>query len=125
VLNAPARVRSEPGLVALDGEHVVGFLTFVEQFDAAAEITWMAVLADRRRTGIGTRLVDQLVGQLRAGGRSLLVVLTVSPSDPGEGPPDGYGSTRAFYRKMGFVLARDFPGMWDTNTPVLMVRPLR
>jgi hypothetical protein len=85
----------------------------------------MAVLADRAADG-DRRAARRPAGRAtRAGGRSLLVVLTVSPSDPGEGPPDGYGSTRAFYRKMGFVLARDFPGMWDTNTPVLMVRPLR
>jgi hypothetical protein len=27
-----------------------------------------------------------------------LLVLTVSPSDPGDEPDDGYQSTRAFYR---------------------------
>jgi hypothetical protein len=52
-------------------------------------------------------------------------VLTVSPSDKGPEPPDGYQATRAFYRAMGFVLARDLPGLWDADTAVLLVRPLR
>jgi hypothetical protein len=52
-------------------------------------------------------------------------VLTVSPSDEGPEPPDGYQATRAFYRAMGFVLARDLPGLWDADTAVLLVRPLR
>jgi hypothetical protein len=50
--------------------------------------------------------------------------LTVSPSDPGEEPPDGYQMTRAFYRQVGFVLARDLPGLWPHDTAVLMVRSL-
>jgi ribosomal protein S18 acetylase RimI-like enzyme len=117
-------VRSERGFVAFDGEEVLGFLTFVERFDVAAEITWMAVRGDRRREGIGTRLLERVAADLRAEGRTLLAVLTVSPSDPGEEAPDGYQSTRAFYRKMGFDLVRDLPGLWESDTPVLMVRTM-
>jgi ribosomal protein S18 acetylase RimI-like enzyme len=115
-------VRREPGFVAFDGTEMVGFLTYVERFDEAAEITWMAVRGDRRREGIGSRLMERLATDLRSRGRSALCVLTVSPSDPGEEPPDGYQSTRAFYRKSGFILLRDLPGIWDSDTPVLMVR---
>jgi ribosomal protein S18 acetylase RimI-like enzyme len=117
-------VRSERGLVACDGDEILGFLTFMDRFDVAAEITWMAVRGDRRRQGIGTRLLERVAADLRAEGRTLLAVLTVSPSDPGKEPPDGYQSTRAFYRKMGFVLVRDLPGMWESDTPVLMVRTM-
>ena len=38
-----AAVRRDPGLVAVEGGEVVGFLTYVLRFDEAAEITWMAV----------------------------------------------------------------------------------
>lgn len=45
--------------------------------------------------------------------------------DPGPEPDDGYLSTRAFYRSVGFVLARDLPREWDGgDTAVLLVRSL-
>lgn len=117
-------VRRDAGLVAEEGGEVVGFLTYVRRFDEAAEITWMAVRADRRRRGIGRAMIDRLVEQLIAEGRRILLVLTVSPSDPGSEPDDGYGSTRAFYRSTGFVLGRDLRGEWDADTAVVMVRTL-
>jgi ribosomal protein S18 acetylase RimI-like enzyme len=120
-----AAVRREPGLVAVEGREVTGFLTYVHRFDESAEITWMAVRADRRRHGIGHALIDRLVDELGAAGRRTLLVLTVSPSDPGPEPDDGYQSTRAFYRSVGFVLARDLPREWDGgDTAVLLVRSL-
>ncbi len=119
-----AAVRRDDGLVAVEDGEVVGFLTYVPRFDEAAEITWMAVRADRRRCGIGHAMIDHLVEQLIADGRRILLVLTVSPSDPGPEPDDGYGSTRAFYRSVGFVLGRDLRGEWDADTAVVMVRTL-
>jgi ribosomal protein S18 acetylase RimI-like enzyme len=117
-------VRSQPGLVAVLGHTVVGFLTLQRHFDHAAEITWMAVHAHHRHRGIGRALIDQLHHDLVAEGRRLLLVLTVSPSDPGWEPPDGYQATRAFYQAMGFILARDIPDLWPNDTAVLLVRPL-
>lgn len=119
-----AAVRRDRGLVAVEGAEVLGFLTYVDRFDEAAEITWMAVRSDRRREGIGHALIAGLVEQLAAGGRRILLVLTVSPSDPGSEPEDGYAATRAFYRSAGFVLGRDLRGEWDVDTAVLMVRAL-
>jgi ribosomal protein S18 acetylase RimI-like enzyme len=72
-----AAVRRDAGLVAVEGSEVVGFLTYVPRFDEAAEITWMAVRADRRRRGIGHAMIDRLVEQLTADGRRILLVLTV------------------------------------------------
>jgi ribosomal protein S18 acetylase RimI-like enzyme len=120
-----AAVRRASGLVALEDGHVVGFLTYEERFDEAAEITWMAVRADRRRRGIGHVLIDRLAERLTAEGRLLLLVLTVSPSDPGAEPDDGYQSTRAFYRSTGFVLGRDLPREWESDTAVILVKSLR
>lgn len=119
-----AAVRRDAGLVAVEDGEVLGFLTYVPRFDEAAEITWMAVRADRRRRGIGHALIDRLAEQLTAEGKRILLVLTVSPSDPGPEPDDGYGSTRAFYRSTGFVLGRDLRGEWDADTAVVMVRTL-
>jgi ribosomal protein S18 acetylase RimI-like enzyme len=108
----------------VEDREVVGFLTFVPRFDEAAEITWMAVRSDRRRKGVGHSLIEALEGILREEGRRTVVVLTVSPSDPGPEPEDGYGSTRAFYRQTGFVLARELPREWDSDTAVLLVKTI-
>ena len=48
-LDCAVAVRRDPGLVADEDGEVLGFLTYVYRFDEAAEITWMAVRADRRR----------------------------------------------------------------------------
>jgi ribosomal protein S18 acetylase RimI-like enzyme len=117
-------VRRDTGLVAVEDDEVVGFLTYVPRFDEAAEITWMAVRNDRRRRGVGHALIEELSERLRAEGTRILVALTVSPSDPGPEPDDGYRSTRAFYRSSGFVLARDLRNEWESDTAVVMVRPL-
>ena len=120
-----AAVRSQRGLVAEREGRVVGFLTLEPRFDEAAEITWMAVHADHRRSGVGRGLMDRLAADLEAEGRRLLLVLTVSPNDPPDEIADGYQATRAFYAANGFTLARDFAGYWgDHDTPVLLVRVL-
>ena len=84
----------------------------------------MAVRADRRRMGVGRALLDRVATDIRSEGRRVLLALTVSPSDGADEIPDGYQATRAFYEANGFILARDFPGYWESDTPVLMVRPL-
>jgi ribosomal protein S18 acetylase RimI-like enzyme len=117
-------VRSQRGLVAEDNGEVVGFVTLEPRFDASAEITWMAVRADRRRMGVGRALLDRVATDIRSEGRQFLLALTVSPSDGADEIPDGYQATRAFYEANGFILARDFPGYWESDTPVLMVRRL-
>jgi ribosomal protein S18 acetylase RimI-like enzyme len=121
-----AAVRSHEGLVAELGGEVVGFLTWQPRFDEAAEITWMAVRRDHRGQGIGHALIDALVGRLRDEGTRLLVVLTVSPSDPDEPDPEdgGYEATRAFYRSVGFVTARDLPREWPGDLAALFARPI-
>ena len=117
-------VRTQPGLVAVVDGAVVGFLTVERHFDQAAEISWMAVQAGHRHRGLGRALMERLCRDLATEGRQVLLVLTVSPSDPGDEPPDGYQATRAFYRSVGFTLARDLPGLWPNDTAVLLVRSL-
>jgi GNAT superfamily N-acetyltransferase len=119
-------VREQEGLVATEGDEVVGFLTWEPRFDEAAEITWMAIRQDRRRRGIGAMLLNRLGQDLARTGRRTLAVLTLSENDPDPTPEpdDGYQTTRAFYRANGFVPVRDLPREWDENLALLLVKHL-
>jgi GNAT superfamily N-acetyltransferase len=110
-------VRTEPGFVAVDGDAIVGFLTVEHPFQGCAEISWMAVRRERRATGIGTALIERLVADERGAGTQLLLVMT-------SGDADEYIPTRAFYRARGFLPAKTFPGWWEGDLPLLLVRPL-
>ena len=111
-------MRSEPGYVADDDGEVVGFLTVERPFPGVREISWMAVQRERRAAGIGTALVEQLADRrARAQARSCLLVMT-------SGDADEYVPTRAFYRARGFLPAKTFPGWWEGDLPLLLVRPL-
>ncbi len=117
-------VRGSPGLVAVRDDQVVGFLTVAHNFESTSEITWMAVHARHRGQGMGRALVDRLTGQLRGEGRRLLLVLTVSSLDEEPGVDDGYQRTRAFYRSVGFLPARELPDLWPGDKALLLVMPL-
>lgn len=117
-------VRAEDGFVAVLGHRVVGFLTVARHFVEAAEITWMAVDAAHRGRGVGRSLVDHLVGDLRAEGRRLLLVTTLAASFDEGDVEDGYARTRAFYRGLGFIPARELPNLWANVPALLLVLPL-
>jgi GNAT superfamily N-acetyltransferase len=117
-------VRGSAGLVAVEGDRVVGFLTVVHHFAETSEITWMAVHAGRRGRGIGRALIRQLTGELRGQGRRLLLVLTVSALEEEPGVDDGYARTRAFYRSVGFIPARELPDLWPGDKALLLAMPL-
>lgn len=104
---------------------VVGFLTWKPWFDTAFEITWMAVRADLRGSGIGRALVDHLVTLAREDGARFLLVTTLSSSVSEPGIVDGYERTRAFYAGCGFRPTWEPEGWWNEhNQALLMVRHL-
>jgi N-acetylglutamate synthase-like GNAT family acetyltransferase len=112
-------VRTQDGLVALDDDGVVAFLTWSRDRDVA-EITWMATRADGRRSGAGRRLIEVLVGRLVAEDVRELHVKTLSEREPY--PP--YEETRAFYRAMGFTPVAELDIWGPENPAVLLVREL-
>jgi GNAT superfamily N-acetyltransferase len=114
-------VQTHRGLVAIDGGGVVGFLTEERRSASVWEITWMAVQADRRGHGIGSRLVAGLIAGLPDDAR-LLIVKTLSDRDGDPGPE--YGATRAFYLARGFRPAAELD-LWGTGNPCqLLARTL-
>jgi GNAT superfamily N-acetyltransferase len=116
IRDCASAVRWQPGLVAIDDDVVGGFLTWIRDA-SAAEITWMAVRADRRRSGIGRVLLDALVGQLRDAGVAELRVKTLSSRHADL----GYAETRAFYRALGFEPVAELD-VWGPENPAVLLR---
>jgi ribosomal protein S18 acetylase RimI-like enzyme len=117
-------VRTQEGLVAVEEGEIVGFLTLARHDLRSAEITWMAVHAERRRHGIGRRLIERAVEDLSRDGVQLLSLLTVSDSEPEERESDNYADTRAFYRALGFIPLRELAlESWDERA-VILARPI-
>jgi ribosomal protein S18 acetylase RimI-like enzyme len=116
IADCAAAVRSQRGLVAEEDDAVRGFLTWDTVSDGVAEITWMAVRADARRSGIGRMLLGALVDRLRAAGVTELRVKTLSSRDPY--PP--YVETRAFYRANGFEEVEELD-IWGPENPAVLL----
>ena len=114
-------VRAQSGMVAEDHGAVVGFCTYEPREPGSAEITWMAVRADRHRTGIGTEIVDALVARLTLQGVRRLLVKTLSDRD---GPYPPYDRTRRFYLAMGFDRVAELDVWGPDNPALLLAKPL-
>ncbi len=121
IRDCAAAVRSHEGFVATesDGE-VTGFITFEPREPRETEITWMAVRADLRRTGIGRELLDGLCARLTGDGVRSLLVKTLSDRD---GPDEAYDQTRSFYLAMGFERVAELDIWGPENPALLMAKP--
>lgn len=113
--DVPDRVRLDLGrhegwVVVLD-HGVVGVAVVERRSDLVAEILWLAVAAERRRAGLGTRLVVHVLDHLRRRGVHLVEVKTLDRSV--DYPP--YESTRAFWEHLGFIQLDTIDPMpgWD------------
>lgn len=113
IAECAAAVRSSHGFVAADADGVAGFLTDERRSSSVCEITWMAVRADRRGDGIGSRLVAALTGWL-PDDTGLLIVKTLSDREGDPGPE--YAATRAFYLARGFRPAAELD-LWGPGNP--------
>jgi ribosomal protein S18 acetylase RimI-like enzyme len=110
-----------PTFLASINDQVVGFLTFNQHNEYAAEIHIIGVHSDAHRRGIGRTLVARVEAHLRQQGIEYLQVKTLAPSHPDK----NYAKTRAFYMAMGFRPLEEFKTLWDENNPcLLMVKSL-
>jgi GNAT superfamily N-acetyltransferase len=101
---------------ALDDERrLVGFLTLQEHFPAAWEIRCMAIAANARGQGHGSRLLAHAEAWLSQRGVEYLQVKTVAAASPSR----EYAQTRQFYEARGFIALEIFPELWDPWNPAL------
>lgn len=115
-------VRSQRGWVAEAAGGMAGFITIAARFPESVEITWLAVRADRRRSGVGRMLVEQAAHDASERGASLLMLETVGPSEPEPGVSDGYGGTREFYARLGFLPVKEVRLAGWTDAAIILAR---
>jgi GNAT superfamily N-acetyltransferase len=121
--DVPDKVRSDlrdhGGWIIDDADGVVGFVIVQRRGSRAAEILWLAVAADRRGAGLGTRLVNDVLDELSADGVQIVEVKTLDPS--ADYAP--YDATRAFWLARGFVqldTIDPLPG-WPPGNPAAIL----
>ncbi|MHC4712524.1 MAG: GNAT family N-acetyltransferase [Planctomycetota bacterium] len=116
IRNIPIDARYHHGFVAEVEGRVVGFVTY-STHEGVGQITWLGVLAEYHRHGIGRGLVEAAVEDLRKNGVTELRVDTLS--DSVEYKP--YERTRCFYAAMGFVEHERIPMPDNPSCPEKLV----
>jgi GNAT superfamily N-acetyltransferase len=118
----PKDLRQHDLYVAEDDDGtVVGFLTLLRRSPDVGDISWMGVVPDEQRNGIGTALVEQAGRDLVADGGSIMMVHTLA--DTVEYEP--YEATRAFYLSVGFKHLETidpYPGVAPGNPIAIYVK---
>jgi GNAT superfamily N-acetyltransferase len=113
-------VRTEPGIVAVDGDDVVGFATWTKRRPHTGEITWAGVHRDHRNRRIGRRIVEAVEAAARDEGVTWMIVMTQSPNDAHAAT---YTPTRHFWSVAGYTELCDLD-IWSVDLAVLMAKRL-
>jgi [ribosomal protein S18]-alanine N-acetyltransferase len=102
-------------LVAEDGDEVIGHAV-VSLVAEISELQRIAVDAARRRAGLATLLLDEVLDIVRRGGADRLLLEAREDND----------AALAFYRARGFAQIDRRPGYYrDGGTAVVMCRQIR
>jgi len=117
-------VRAHHGWVVTEDGIVVGFAIVDRRSPLAAEVLWMAVRADHRHQGLGSRLLDHVLQVLSTEGVELVEAKTLD----GSAGYEPYVATRAFWERQGFVQVDaidPLPGWRPGNPAAVYVCALR
>lgn len=104
---------------AYSGEDMIAFVTYKEVNPETVEMSWLGVLPEMQRKGVGERLVTQTLEELSSKYK-VCEVKTLSETEPYE----PYRGTRAFYKRMGFIAIETinpYPG-WEGNPCQIFVK---
>ncbi len=106
-----------PTWVARRDGAIAGFIALEQQTAVSAEIHVLAVAPEQHRGGIGSALIAEAEGWLRARGKQFVYLLTLGPSDPDA----NYARTRAFYAARGFAPLFESTAFWGEAQPALVL----
>ncbi len=113
---------TKPTFAAERDGRLVGFITMTPHFPLSWEVHCMAVAAEHRNAGVGSRLLRHAETYALAQGCRYLQVKTVAETSPS---PE-YAETRKFYDAKGFTPIEIFPTLWDPWNPALqLIKSLR
>jgi len=98
-------------------ERVIAFISLAEHFPESWEVHCMAVHANSRNRGHGTRLLAHAETWLAGRGVKFLQVKTVAASSASQ----AYAETREFYAAKGFAPLEVFPTLWAPQNPALQL----
>ena len=106
---------NRPTFALLERSLLTGFLTLHEHFPSAWEIHCLAIRAEARGRGLGSRLLSHAEAWLTARGVRYLQVKTVAAASASA----AYAETRGFYDRRGFAPLEVFPTLWNAHNPAL------
>ena len=106
-----------PTLIALVESEYVGFLSYKQHNEYAAELYVMGIYSEYQRCGIGRTLVEGTESILRQENIQYWQVKTLAASHP----DPFYAKTRKFYTAMGFRPLEVFPKLWGEENPCLLM----
>lgn len=110
---------SQRGFVVPDDDgRVLGFVTVQSTFAETLEITYLAVRANHRRSGLGRELVHAVRDLAKERGVESICLLTLGPS----ANSPHYHETVAFYCSIGFWQTKElYLTAWGGAPTLLMV----
>lgn len=97
---------------------VVSFIVFTSM-EGAIRIVQMGTAPADQGQGSGSALIQYLFEHTKSLGIDRIDVFTVPPAKK-----PSYESTVKFYQKHGFIIEKEFPGMWNTGAALKMTRNL-
>jgi len=98
------RIAAKEVIVARAGGDIVGLLTYIVIWDVVPFINVLSVVEERRRQGIGRRLVGFFECEMAAAGEKTIMTSSMSSEDG-----------QHFWRKMGY---KDVGGVLPADAPL-------
>jgi ribosomal protein S18 acetylase RimI-like enzyme len=112
---------SQRGFVAIEGEAAAGFVAIAPAYEESLEITYLAVHADHRRSGLGRALVSAVADFARRENYASVCLLTLGPSSAST----YYAETVRFYEAIGFWRTKElYLSSWGGAPTLVMVAPV-
>ncbi len=101
--------------------HPIGFIGLKTHNPLNIEIYVMGVLPAWHRQGIGKKLIARSIEHGKQKGNEFLTVKTLSA----QSDDVHYADTRLFYQSCGFAPFEEFPDLWGSDNPcMMMIKPI-